>query len=172
MKEKKIPNHSNKNKTRRKLESYNWHENILTLREKPLSIGTIEVLAEQLVEWALNDDNATKMRPFFNARGITTNDVKRWSKRSKKFELAFKIAKAAVGDRREHGALVKRYAEKMVMFTMHHYDDEWKNFDKYHAELRLAEEDSKPTNFTINIPSFTQKKEKVNAKGGKAVQST
>lgn len=131
------------------------------LKQQPISLQGLEKLAEEVVEWAFNDESARKLRPFFNEKGITSRDIKRWSKRSKKFKHAYSMAKAAIGDRREDGGLTNKLNASIVIKGLSKYDDEWKALETWRSEMKTKEKENEkePTIFNVTMPSFSRKED-------------
>ena len=146
--------------TKRKKIRFDHYLDLVSFREKPISDQSLEKLAKDLVAWAINDETATKIKPFFIFRGMGTTDVKRWKKRNKKFAAAYSLALSAIGNRREHGALTKKYDSNTVIKSMPLYDSDWKDLEEWRSNLRKSEQENKATTFTIKMDSFKDKKDK------------
>lgn len=162
MKEKTAKNNTER-RPKTKMIAFDYHCD-LAFREKPISIAAIEQLAEELFDWALNDDTARKLRPFFTARGISSKDVARWKKRCPKFKRACTLAQDAIGDRREDGGLTNKLNASIVLRGLALYDKEWKALEKWRSDLRKAEKEKEkePTTFNINMSSFSKESDGTN----------
>ena len=157
---------SNEKKKRSKIVPYDYHYD-LAMREKPISIAAIENLGEALIKWAVHDETARKLRPFFTKRGISSTDVERWSKRSKKFKRSYELAKCAIGDRREDGGLTKKYDPSIVLRSMAKYDKEWRELEQWRSDMKNSEKEREATIFNVGLPSFSTKKDEENDKNRK-----
>lgn len=160
----------NKNNTpvkpREKERFDDYYYDMVTLREVPISEVTIEKIARDFLKWAMENDDALKVLPFFRERGISYDNLGRWRKRSKYFASAYQMAKEAIGDRRECGAIKRKYSEKTILSSMARYDKGWEKLEKWRSSLKKQEQDEKTTTFNINIPNF---KEKDNDGSGKDI---
>lgn len=143
----------------RKIESFGDYLEMTSLRMKPISDSLLERIALELVKWAMNDEKALKVTSFFRPRGINSNDIKRWRARNAKFDAAYDFSLGAIGDRREHGAITKKYDTSMILKSMPHYDPDWKALETWRSSLRKEEQEQKTTSFNINVPSFKETKD-------------
>lgn len=139
---------------------YDHYLDNVSFRQTPISDRSLELLGKQLVNWALSDESALKIRPFFTQRGMGTNDVKRWRKRNKKFDAAYDLAFNVIGDRRECGALIRKLDSSMVIRTMALYDKDWKLLEIWRSEMKKKEQEEKATSFTIKMQSFSDAEER------------
>lgn len=155
----KVKNNNISPKSRRKIMSFDFYKDIKSYQEKPISVAAIEKLSEDLIEWAMNDMDALKIKPFLRARGIGSNDVKRWRKKFPKFDRAYAETLEAIGDRREIGAIKKLYDCAFIARSMVHYDKQWKESEEWRANLKNQEQENKPTTFIIQMPDFSKKVE-------------
>lgn len=116
--------------------AYDQYIDFGSFKEKPVSEAFIEHLGQELVEWAIQDEDALKITQFFTKKRIYSSDIARWRERSKKFDGAYRFALTVIGDRRELGALRKKLDGGMVSATMSLYDSEWKNLIEWKAQLK------------------------------------
>lgn len=144
---------------------FDYSYDIVTFRQKPIMLEKIDELAVELYDWAMNNEEALKLSSFFTKRGISGDTLKRWKKRSKKLKVAHELAKAAIGERRETGALSRKYESNFIYKTMPLYDKEYKVLEEWRATInRKNEQEEKTTTFNINMPNF---KENDNDRSGK-----
>jgi hypothetical protein len=95
----------------------------------------IEKIGLELVEWAVNNEDALKIMPFFRERGISTTTVSNWRQKSKLFNEQYEEVKCIIGDRREIGMLKNKYNATGVIRSMPFYDREWKEGEEWRARL-------------------------------------
>lgn len=110
----------------------------------PTPIKTILRIGKELMEWAVNDPNALKVRQFFRSRGIDYDTIGRWRKRCSEFDRMYRFALDAIGDRREMAAFHKKASETIVMGTMVHYDPDYKEFIEWKQKMTQYDTDNKP----------------------------
>lgn len=151
---------NNSNTTSRKgaKSAYRYSDEFLnmhTLKMQPVSEAWLEKLAKKLANWAINDKSALTLKRFYIQQGICSRTVARWRKRSDIFNRSHEFAKEAIGDRREIGALTKKYSESVILKSMHHYDEEWRAIDRWHSDLKKNEQEQKTTTFNISMPNFS-----------------
>jgi len=124
----------------------------------PVTQLFLEKFSADLVNWARLDDNAYRVTQFLGDKGVPRDTFYDWCKKHPIMEAARKQAMMFLADRREIGALKKQLDPKMVMFTQHLYDPEWKQADKYHADLK-TDEDKRDVSYTViyNKPTVQPK---------------
>lgn len=107
---------------------------------KPISKHFIDRLAERLVEWARDDDDALKVSQFFIQENIHQQTVERWMAKYEHLRKAYDFATTAIGNRRELGGLKRKFDSGIVASTMAHYDKDWKKLAEWRSKLRNQEE--------------------------------
>lgn len=120
-----------------------WDDQYLcmfTLRQKPICDAVLEKWGAELLDWAKNCDDALKLSQFCTLKGLTMDDLLRFSKRNQVFNTAYQRAKAMLGDRREMGALKKKYDTNITAFMMPHYDKDWKDMAEWKAKLNKVDD--------------------------------
>lgn len=134
-------------------EYFDWNE----FRTKPMSERFIVKLGHEFVHWCKNSKSIIAGQ-FFSEKGIDHRTYYRWMDRCPEFEKAYRHGLSILGNKREVGAIEKRYSEKMVMHRMHAYDPEWKDSDKYQASLRNNESNSNEPKIVV-IEKFRDKED-------------
>lgn len=81
----------------------------------------LDKLASELVEWAIHDEDALSLNQFNHHHRICSEDLHRWMKNHEGLRRAYDIAKEAIGDRRELGALKNKYNAMMICKTLSFY---------------------------------------------------
>lgn len=122
-----------------------WDEylNAITFRKIPVSEAFVQKMGTELVQWAMNDKKAYKLSQFFAEKGINRSTIHRWMDKHPDFKDAYEHAKEIIGNRREVGALERKLDATIVKATMHRYDPEWMEIDKYHSDLSKKVDDLK-----------------------------
>lgn len=133
--------------------------NMHTFKNTPISIDWLERLAKELIDWARNDKTALKLTRFYTNKGIASDTVARWRKRSKAFDKAHRFAKGIIGDRREDGGLTKKLDSSIVQKTMAMYDSGWKELEIWRSELRRLEQEQEATTFNIKMNAIKESKD-------------
>lgn len=146
-------------KTSKKLMKYYglnyWNEVAMT---EPVALA----MAEDLFDWACkNKGKALTLEAFTQERGIPINNLYEWRKKWPCIDNAVKAALPYIGNNRETGALKKRFSEKVVLNTMHHYSARWRKIDSYWEEKRKKEEEEKK--ITIELKDLVNGRTKDNA---------
>jgi hypothetical protein len=135
---------------------------IFTMRKKPMSMETIEQLAMQSVESALNKKNDLTALGFFSRLGYGTM-VQKWREKSAKFDYLYQERKRIISDKRETGGLLKdpdkeylRLDSNMARFSMPLYDSEWRDLEVQRAKDKI--EDGSVEQKVIVIERFPEAK--------------
>jgi hypothetical protein len=111
-----------------------------TFKMKPISEDSLDKLAEELVRWAVNDDDALKLSQFYIKHGFYDSDFYNWCARNKNLEIAHKTAMIAIGNRREIGAIKRKYDSGTINTSMSIYDKQWKELAEWKANLNKEKE--------------------------------
>lgn len=153
-------------KPRKKRESYKFdtYFDAYEYKENVISDRGLDMMGKALVRWALEDEDALKLRFFFSQKGIGSGDIKRWRRRNKRFNAAYELAKTIIGDKREIGALKRKLDTALVLRTMRLYDDEYnkwlKKLEEWFSNLKHKEKEKiQPTTFMVNMQSFLEGEE-------------
>jgi hypothetical protein len=110
---------------------------------KPMNAVGIDRLADDIVDWARNDDDALKLSEFYLAKGIHGQTWYAWCKRFPRLQIAHDCAKEWIGIRREKGALKGKLSPQVVMYTMPFYDKQWEDETVRRAALKDVNSESK-----------------------------
>lgn len=144
------------------------YTDIRTFKLKPILETFFDRLAEELIEWAANDEKAFRFTQFLRLKGIPSSTYYDWLTRYPKLKLAHQAAREALADRREVGAIVGKYAVASVMPQMVLYDDDWWKLEQKRAKLKadaaaeaklkLQEADEKKINYTVIVDKYSYDK--------------
>lgn len=148
---KKLPRNSqdNTNLPKPAKIAYDNYRDMLTFRMKPVSDHFIDKLAQELVDWARNNEDALKLTQFFVQKGIDISNLYRWEERNETLKTAHEFALMCIGARREIGAIKKKYDAGIIASTMAHYDPSWKDLEEWRAMLRRKELEQNQTKFVV-----------------------
>jgi len=125
-------------------------------RERPVSIAFIERLCADLIDWAINDDDALKIIDFYVSRKIHPKTFWRWEQKYPMLTDARNMALNIIGSRREKGALKKKFEPTVMMKQQHHYDKTWWEDEVARAELRARTQQKTDQNirYTVVLDSY------------------
>lgn len=125
-----------------------------SFKMKPINEKWIQWLAQELIKWAVQDDNALKLTQFYTLHGICSADIRRWMERSDYLKRAHAFAKLVIGDRREVGAINRKYETTMIKMMMPAYDPEWAQREQEQSKLRNPDAQAMTGQLIIEIPVF------------------
>jgi hypothetical protein len=136
---------------------------IFTLKMKPISDTMLEQLGQHSVESALNDKDDITICRFFEERGYSRDDTKRWEKRNKKFSALYEARVAIIKSKQETGALLMdpskkfhRLKERFASRYLEKNHEDWKKHREWESKLS-KEETEHASKINIVIPPFAQK---------------
>jgi len=138
------------------------YQDCFTLKVKPITQAFIERFSTDLVNWAYNDQDALIISQFYLGKGISPQTFYRWVNKYELIKDANEIAKRCIGNRREIGALKKKYSESMILQRQCAYDPEWeadrlrKNQDKIDGAIAVkrADKDLEEKNMTVIMTCY------------------
>lgn len=145
MKNRTKPTNTSNKDSKAPIKLFDEYLDMFSFRQKPVSEAYLEKLFGDLLQWALNDEDALVMSAFFSKRGIGSDDIRRWRNRFTFVDSAYKFALSVVGSRREHGALKKNLDAGMVRYTMPAYGDKefsWTELEEWRAKMRAKESEN------------------------------
>jgi hypothetical protein len=157
---KEIPKHTMKNKKESDMQSKRkgpiWLENYrdcFTFKTKPVTELFIERFFSDVVKEARNNEEVLTMEDLFLNKGVPSVTYYGWVKRYPLAKEANDFAKAIIGNRREKGALKKKFDVGMIMFSMPMYSDRWK--ESFEWKSRLKEKEHKTSGIqVVYVPTF------------------
>jgi len=120
---------------------FDQYRDLFTMKMKPVPESFIHRLAKDLIDWAMNNEDALVLRDFFFSKGIGDGVANAWARRHPVLKDAFTQAKFMIGSRREKGAIKKQYDVSMVKASMPRYDPDWKEDEIWRAELKQKQEE-------------------------------
>lgn len=121
------------------LEVSPWLEDYLDcfqLKYKPVTEAFITRISQEMITWAKTDEKAYKISQFFTPKHIGYDTYMGWVKRHEEFAHAYNLAKIIIGDRRESGALERKFDATTVAQMMPFYDNDWKLISEWRNKLR------------------------------------
>lgn len=121
-----------------------------TFERKPISQHYLDKLFQRFVDWAANDDDALKASQFFIKEGIHAEQMYRWMERDPKYVQAYEMGLLAIGNRREIMAFKKKADAGIAMYTMAHYDKDWKALAEWRSKLK-QDSDAQSGNIAVYI---------------------
>ena len=136
------------------------YECVFSYRQYPISDAFLYNLSLKLVEWADKNPEATKLNKFLTENKIHWATFDDWRKRNKDLDHAATFALRRIGDRREDGAMGRKYAENTVLRSMHFYDPDWKAGEEWRSKLNESST-AQASTFNIHmdkIPEVSEKK--------------
>lgn len=123
-------------------------------KEKPYSELTIRGLAEELLEWAKNDEHALVIDEFRAIRNIGESTWYRVRKQYEFFEDAYQNAKTLIGIRREKGAMVGKLSDSAVNRTQPAYSKRLRRTEEWRSSLRQKESERGAGTIVVRMDQY------------------
>lgn len=92
-------------------------------------------ICRELIEWALSDPDAIKIKQFLAFKGISEKTWHRWCQKHELFQETHDFAKMIIGNRREHGMITRKFEPSQTARNMWIYDEDWERSAKFWASL-------------------------------------
>lgn len=146
-------------KKKKPIKANDRYDDLFILRERPISETIARRIADELVEWAINDPDALKYVDFLVAKKINPSTFSKWTKRFEFLAEAKKLALMVIGSRREKGAIKNKYNANMIIKRMGHYDPSWWSDEVQRAELRARTNQKHEGDVTYKIVVDSYKEE-------------
>lgn len=131
-----------------------YYTDMFFLKEKPVSEAFIERLAQEMIDWSKEDD-ALRITQFFNKRGIPNPMLYRWMEKYPFFKQAHEYVMAVIADRRDVGAITRKYDGNYIDKSLGMYDPEYRKYMEWKASLTNKEKESQGTVVVQMMPSPT-----------------
>lgn len=128
---------------------YELYDDIYAYTTTPISEVFLDRLFQELIDWVEQDEDALKITQFFLRKRISSDTVKRFRARDKKYEQAFQHALAVIGNRREIGALKNKFNANIVGITMPRYDKDWVELIEWKASVQKKDGDASGQQITV-----------------------
>lgn len=126
----------------------------IQMKPVPISDGRLLEIASEVVKWALEDEGAITLSQFYCNLGIALATFQKWRRRCPELEEGCTIAKQIIGNRREKGALERRYAERTVLTSMAQYSPSWKKMEEWRSSLKVKEHSASRGDIKIVMESY------------------
>ncbi len=153
MKAKKV-NISTETKPRVKI--VDFYTDLFFMKERPVSEAFIERIAHDMVTWA-KKDTSLRITQFFNELGIPNKMLYRWMEIYPSLRMAHDYTLSVIADRREVGAITKKYDGNYIKEMQPMYDPAYKSFLEWRAGLN--KEKDTLGNIKVVIERFPEPKE-------------
>jgi len=125
-------------------EYYNLH----TRQMSPVTARFVENEAQKIMDWAVLEDSL-RIVDYTDSQGYAPQVYYTWIKRFPAMQLAHEFALRRIGSKREHGALTRKYSEKVVGWTLGSYDQVFR--DEMLAIARMKEEFSQNADIKVVV---------------------
>lgn len=114
---------------------YDEYFNLLLFQKVPVTDIYISRVAQDLIEW-VRKDTSIVFNGFLNEMGIGCDAYYAWKERSEDLSHAHAFAMRVLAERREAGAIRKKFDSGLVSYTMPHYDKKWKELVEWREGLK------------------------------------
>ena len=129
---------------------------LIEFKEHPITENGIKKIAYNMLKWAKEDPKAFKLGPYLRELGISHATWRKWNEKFPWVAEVFEEVKICIGDRREIGALENKLNTTIVMWTMAHYDPDWKSLVQWRNDLKIEQSNASPANQVVVIEKFPE----------------
>lgn len=138
---------------------FDEYKDFFTHRKIPVSHAFIDKLAEDLINWANNDESAIIAEKFWYLKGIAPNLAQVWRKKHPALKAAYEIAKKRIGIRREEGSLLKKFDNATFFRTALNYSPEFVATTEWQAKLKQEQDEiTQRNNINWTLEKFQDSK--------------
>lgn len=128
---------------------------LFTFEKRPVTKEFKNMFFEKFLRWAREDEEALKPSQFWNKEGVFQKDVYKWRDSDEKYAHIYATILQILGNRRELLGLKRKMDPGMVMFTMPHYDKDWKELVEWRTKIK-QENGEKSDKIEVYIDNFPQ----------------
>lgn len=138
-----------------KTQTIEKHYNFVDKREYHITIENLNLLADELTDWAKAEPNALNLSQFCNSRGIWKGDLYRWADKLPRLHKAIQMAHQIIGHNKETKCFKGECPPVLVMPYMAMHDHEYKMYSEWRASLKNKEE-QKAQHITVVMEQFPE----------------
>lgn len=113
-----------------------YEKGMFSLRIMPVDDAYLELFAQEMIEWAITDEDALKITQYYNLKRLHHSTVDGWMERFPRLKQAHDIVLQVIGVRREVGAMKGKYDSAIVRSTQAMYETSWKKIEEWRANLK------------------------------------
>ena len=128
------------------------YKNALEMKEVAVSDSSLERMADDIVEWAIDNKDALVVTDFFNLKGISYRRWLKWVEKNELLSEAYQLAKEIIGGRREGLALKKKIDGSIMKSTQAHYSPVWRDEQRIMANM----EQRHMSNITVSLEKMPE----------------
>lgn len=120
-----------------KNDSLIWEEylNLKTNQMAPSTSQVIEQYGIKFYLWTKENKSALRMHEFCSEHGISRRTILRWRDKYPIFNQYYEEGMLNLADRREVGAINRKYDSNIITKSMAFYDPEWKEAEEWRAKI-------------------------------------
>lgn len=139
------------------------YTDMLTMRQKPVSLAFLENLAAEMVNWVNSKSEKLVFTQFLAEKGMSYSIFRQWKERCPKLVVAHEYVLETLGAIRESGALKRKLDSAMVLKSMPVYSYDWAQLEKERDERKAKRDDKNIGNITVVMERFGNDKKDNNS---------
>ena len=136
-------------KKRQKVACFDEYYSYKTKKKEFITTSQLDKICDDLVDWVTREEEALKIKQFIALKGIPYGTWHNWIEKSEKLKMAVEQAKMIIGNRREVGAITRKFDSGNTMFMMPHYDHDWEQMLRLRAEISEKKDGSKGPGWVV-----------------------
>lgn len=123
---------------------------------KPVSEEFVLTLFQEMRQWAIDNDDALKISQFWHIRRVPRTSMEMWRDKFPSCGALYKEVMEIIGNRREIGAMKRKYTESITMQSMALYDKDWRDMAEWRAALSKKNEADEAKDTIVVIERFPE----------------
>lgn len=114
-----------------------WEEylDLKTNQMAPATNQVVEQYGLKFYLWSKENKTALRSHEFCAMQGISRNTLMRWRDKNPVFKQYYEEGLLNLADRREIGAINRKYDATIITKSMAFYDPEWKEAEEWRAKI-------------------------------------
>ncbi len=128
------------------------YRDMLFMKEKPISLGFLERLAQDMVEWS-KKETSLRITDFFLECDVPNAMIYRWMDKYDFLKYAHEITMMRIASRREIGAITRKFDAGAIEKYQPMYDPEYKKIVEWRSSLNEKNKDSQGTLIVQMMPA-------------------
>lgn len=119
------------------------------MKLRPVTQMFLDEFGRDLMIWARDNDDALAVSQFYNSKGVHEQTYYDWVNKYPDFKMSHEMAMSLLADRREIGAIKKKYDAGMISTMMPAYRKDWKAMAEWRAKIKGEAEGDSGTKIVI-----------------------
>jgi len=112
-----------------------YYTDLFSFAITPVSQSYLLKFALEWVSWASDNEDALTMTQYLNLKRLHQKTIDRWALRCPELTQAHEMVLQIIGDRRERGAITRKFDAAVVLKSMAMYNAKWREIEEWRATM-------------------------------------